>query len=116
MGSMTYHYSGPFGVPGGCLFFCEGELAVLLAAQVSMNSIDGGWPAFCILWVRPEAYRSTHGKNATETLFARNTMRLLKLCRMAEGANTSAKRGYLPYFRYFSWAYIQHDLLSVRDT
>lgn len=81
-----------------------------------MNSIDGGWPAFCILWVRPEAYRSTHGKNATETLFARNTMRLLKLCRMAEGANTSAKRGYLPYFRYFSWAYIQHDLLSARDT
>ena len=97
-------------------FFCEGELAVPIAAQISMNSIDGGWPTVCILLVRPEVYRSTLGVNTTEALFARNTMRLLKLCRMAEGANTSAKRGNLPYFRYFSWAYIQHDLLSVRDT
>ena len=61
-------------------------------------------------------YKKAQDMNATETLFARNTMRLLKLCRMAEGANTSAKRGYLPYFRYFSWAYIQHDLISARDT
>ena len=114
---MTDQHSGPFGVPGGFLFFfCEGELAVPLAAQISMNSIDGGWPTVCILLVRPEVYRSTLGVNTTEALFARNTMRLLKLCRMAEGANTSAKRGNLPYFRYFSWAYIQHDLLSVRDT
>ena len=93
MGAMTDQHSGPFGVPDGFLFFCEDELAVPLAAQISMNSIDGGWPAVCIFWMRSEAHRSTHGMNTTETLFARNTMCLLKLWRMAERANTSAKRG-----------------------
>ena len=88
MGAMTDQHSGPFGVPDGFLFFCEDELAVPLAAQISMNSIDGGWPAVCIFWVRSEAFRSTYGMNTTETLFARSTMCLLKFCRITGEENT----------------------------
>ena len=113
---MTDHHSEPFGVPGGFLFFCEDELAVPLAAQISMNSVDGGWPVVCIFWVRSKAYKRANDMRTAEALFPRNTMCLLKLCRMAEGANTSATREHAPYFGYFSGAHSQHGLLSAPDT
>jgi hypothetical protein len=42
--------------------------------------------------MRLEAHKSAHGMNTTETLFVRNTMRLLNLSRITEEANTSTER------------------------
>ena len=88
-------------------------------ASLIPNFNDFNWSRLgssLYFWMRSEVHRSTHGMNTAETLFTRNTVRLLKLRRMAEGANTSAKRGYVPYFRYFSWDFSQDDLLLACDT